>query len=131
MAFKEVSYTNSNSKQKHLVRYILRKLSEHDKCKYSVDFDELTIEHLCPQAKIGTDSWTEEVVGSLGNLILLDQVMNGKLETKDFHQKKTILTQNGYVLRDFIQQTDNWTPDQVSSHTEELAITSFKVIWKI
>jgi hypothetical protein len=131
VAFKEVSYTNSNSKQKHLVRYILRKISEHYICKYPVDFDDLTIEHLCPQVKIGTESWTEEVIGSLGNLIFLDEKMNGKLETKSFPSKKKMLTKNGYELPDFIQNTESWTPEIVNKHTEALAKVAYEEIWGI
>ena len=60
VAFREIGYTNSNSKQKQLVRYILRKLSEHYKYRYSCDFDELTIEHYFPPAIPGNPSWFRE-----------------------------------------------------------------------
>lgn len=65
VAFKEVTYTNSNSKQKNLVRYILRGFSGYYSYKYPVDFDDLTIEHIHPQSKIDNE-WSENIVGCLG-----------------------------------------------------------------
>lgn len=131
VAFKEVIYTNSNSKQKNLTRYILRKFSEHYAYKYPVDFDDLTIEHLCPQSMIDGKTWTEELVGSIGNLIFLDQKMNGKLDSKSFFEKKKELLKEGYVLPEFVQKTETWAPNQISEHTELMAEVAYKEIWKI
>jgi len=95
VAFREINYTNVNSKQKNLVRYILRKFSEYEKLGFNVDFDELTVEHIHPQSKIDT-MWTNEVVGSIGNLMCLDSVTNTKLNTKDFSKKKIYLDTQNY-----------------------------------
>jgi len=131
VAFREVVYTNSNSKQKNLVRYILEKFSLHYSYKYPVDFDELTIEHLCPQNKIGTDEWTESSIGCLGNLIFLDQKMNGKLDTKEFLEKKHILTEESYSLSNFIKDSNDWSPSKVFEHADSMAEVAYNEIWKI
>ena len=131
VAFKEVIYTNSNSKQKNLVRYILEKFSLHYSYKYPVDFDELTIEHLCPQDKIGQDDWKESSVGCLGNLIFLDQTMNGELDTKSFTDKKRILRDRGYSLSEFVAKSNDWTSDIVFEHADEMADVAYNEIWKI
>jgi hypothetical protein len=131
VAFKEVIYTNSNSKQKNLVRYVLRKFAEHHQCKYPVDFDDLTIEHLCPQSEIGKNGWSEEIVGCIGNLIFLDEKMNGKLDTKCFLDKKTVLLDDGYILPAFIHGTEVWSPETVTAHTEDMAETAYNEIWII
>jgi len=130
VAFKEVIYTNSNSKQKNLVRYILRKFAEHYSYKFPVDYDDLTIEHIHPQSKIG-GQWQEEIVGCLGNLLLLDEEMNGILDSKDFQDKKKALLEKGYTLPSFIQTISEWTPEAVIQHTDLLAETAYNQIWKI
>ncbi|QXR34393.1 DUF262 domain-containing HNH endonuclease family protein [Alcaligenes aquatilis] len=131
VAFKEVIYTNSSSKQKNLIRYILEKFSMHYSYKYPVDFDDLTIEHLSPQKNIGQGDWTEASVGCLGNLIFLDQEVNGGLDTKSFTEKKSILKEKGYSLPEFISDTDEWNPENVFKHAEEMAKVAYLEIWKI
>lgn len=130
VAFKEVAYTNVNSKQKNLVRYILRRFAEHYSYKYPVDYDDLTIEHIHPQSKID-EEWAKEIVGSLGNLIFLDHDMNGVLDSKSFEDKKGALLSKGYSLPSFIQAAGEWTPVSVIQHTESLAETAYNEIWKI
>ena len=131
VAFREVIYTNANSKQRNLVRYILEKFSLHYSYKYPVDFDELTIEHLCPQDKMGKDDWMESSVGCLGNLIFLDQKMNGELDAKNFAEKKRILGERGYSLSEFVTNSNDWTPDIVFEHADSMAEVAYNEIWKI
>lgn len=131
VAFREVQYTNTNSKYKNLVRYILEKFSIHHSYKYPVDFDDLTIEHIHPQAKIGKGEWDEESVGCIGNLIFLDQKMNGKLDQKSFEEKKQILIDNGYSLPEFVKNSEDWTPESVYENSEKMAEIAYNKIWKI
>lgn len=130
VSFREIYYTNSKSKQKNLVRYILRKVSEYYTYKYPVDFDDLTIEHIQPQSNVGED-WTEEVIGRLGNLILLDQEMNEKLGTKPFAKKLKMLKKKNYSIPDFLEPKSEWTPSYVDEHTDLMAELSYNRIWKI
>lgn len=130
VAFKEVNFTNTNSKQKNLVRYILRKFSEHHKYRYPVDYDELTIEHLHSQSDLNS-RWTLDIVGSLGNLIFVDEDTNGKLGTKPYKEKKKILSDSNYSLPTTIRNTDKLTPKLVIENTEYMAEIAYKKIWKI
>ncbi|MCD4718544.1 MAG: DUF262 domain-containing HNH endonuclease family protein [Desulfobacula sp.] len=130
VAFNEIYYTNSRSKQKKLVRYILRKLSEYYSYKYSVDFDDLTIEHVQPQSNID-EIWDEESIGKLGNLIFIDQEMNGKLGTKIFSEKMNLLKKEQYSIPEFLVAKTEWTPDDVNTHTDKMAEVAYKNIWKI
>jgi len=131
VAFKEIYYTNSNSKQKNLVRYILRKFSEHYLYKYPVDFDDLTIEHIHPQSKSNEAGWDENAVGRLGNLIFLDQKINGQLDTKTFKEKLSLLETQGYSVPSFLKGKTSWDVSDVESHTEEMAQVAYNNIWKI
>lgn len=131
VGYREVVFTNTSSKQKNLVRYILRKHSEYSKFKYPCDYDELTIEHLYPQSKIDNGKWTEGIVGSLGNLYFIDESSNGKLGTKSFPEKKKLLKKWGYSLPVSVSSARSWTPEKVIQHTEEMAKVAYNKIWKI
>ncbi len=130
VAFREISYTNSNSKQKNLVRYILRKFSEEKSYKYSCDYDELTIEHFHSQSRID-DEWTEEVVGSLGNMFFLEDGENVALGAKATSDKRAFLKKQGYSLPSMIANSRKWTPDLVREHTDQMAEDAWGKIWKI
>jgi len=129
VAFQEISYTNKNSKQKSLVRYILQKFSEHNSYKFPVDFDDLTIEHIAPQAMIGKNDWSEFDVGRIGNLIFLDEGMNGKLDKKEFKDKKTILKKNKYSVPDYVLEVNKWRPKDIIEHTRIMAEMAYNQIW--
>lgn len=131
IGFREIGFTNSSSKQKPLVRYILRKFADDAKFKFAVDNEELTIEHFAPQALIGDGVWGEQVVGELGNLFLLDPKMNGKLANKSFAEKKALLSAGGYSFPDAIRDSEEWTPESVREHTVAMAERAFNDIWKI
>lgn len=131
VAFREVIYTNSNSKQKNLVRYILEKFSVYYSFKYPVDFDDLTIEHLSPQSKIGTNPWTEASIGCLGNLIFIDQKTNGDLDAKEFNEKKKMLIDRDYSLDDTIINAGDWTPESIFNRADTMATVAYNHIWKI
>ncbi|WOJ98155.1 DUF262 domain-containing HNH endonuclease family protein [Congregibacter brevis] len=130
VAFSEITYTNSNSKQKNLVRYILRKFSEYYDYKYSCDYEELTVEHFYPQSKIDA-VWTDNVVGSLGNLFFLEEIHNGKIDTKSPPEKKKYLKKNECAVPKFIGKSRGWTPDLVKTHTELMAREAWQKVWKI
>jgi hypothetical protein len=129
--FPELIYTNKLSKQRTLVKYVLINIAKHDKVPFAADYDNLTIEHIVPQSRIGQDKWTEENVGQLGNLLLVTQELNLKLKDKDFGAKKVILQEDGYKLPNAISNAKTWTSDLIQERTKELAKLSFNTVWKI
>lgn len=130
-SFRQIGYTNSNSKQKNLVRYILRKFAVEGNYKFAVDFDELTIEHFEPQASVGTGEWTDETVGQLGNLFFLDPQMNGKLDTKPFAEKLRLLQVGNFSVPDPIAHASTWDTNAAAAHTDAMAEVAYNKIWKI
>lgn len=131
VGFEEILFTNSLTKQRNLVRYILQKIGRSRGYGYPVDWADLTIEHIYPQEKIDRAEWTSEVVGQLGNLIFVSEELNGKLSTKAFSAKQKILVASDESFPDYIQLQSKWSPDEVTSHTELLAEEAYGVIWKI
>lgn len=129
--FPEIVYTNGRTKQRGLVKYILATFMEQATTGVTPDFDAMTIEHLVSQDRIGSEGFTEAIVGQLGNLILVSGDMNGSLDNKPFKEKKQILKEKGYSLPSEIDSATDWTVDAIKNRTEEMAIKAYNVIWKI
>ena len=128
--FDQIHLTNSNTKQASLVRYILKGFASHQKLAFSDDAANLTIEHIYPQSKMD-GQWTPEVVGSLGNLILLTSADNGKIKNDDFSKKLiTLKSLTGSVPKDVLDAKD-WTIERVKQRTQQMAETAYNQIWNI
>ncbi|MDT4863369.1 hypothetical protein FQZ97_980710 [compost metagenome] len=131
VAFREIAYTNANSKQKNLVRYILRKVSEHQQYKYPTDYEELTVEHLHPQSLTDKDGWNELNVGQIGNLLFLDQKANGEMNVKSPKDKIAYLKKHKYSVPDELTEVEIWTPDLAQARTDMIAEIAYTKIWSI
>ncbi|WP_321394929.1 DUF262 domain-containing HNH endonuclease family protein [Emcibacter sp.] len=131
VGFRQIIFTNTNSKQKNLVRYILEKISTSKGYKYSVDYADLTIEHIIPQSQIDEAHNPEEIIGSLGNLIFVDQNLNGLLDKKPFNEKKTILNQNKESCPSYILEQESWTKTEVTTHLNKMAHDAYYDVWKL
>lgn len=129
--FPELIFTKQLSKQRALVRYVLLQFAKYDGLTLPGDYDDLTIEHLLPQEKIDDEEISNELVGQLGNLILVSAELNGKLENKSFVKKKEILLNEGYPLPQSIVDAKEWNADAIEQRTEELAIRAHREIWRI
>lgn len=128
--FEQIFFTKNYTKQSSLVRYTLQKLANHQNLAFSDDTANLTIEHVFPQAKIDAD-WTDDIVGSFGNLILLTKKDNSNLQDDDFSKKiQQLKTLIGSVPQDVVDAPD-WTKERVQSRTQALAETAYQEIWKI
>lgn len=128
--FLEVLFTDSLTKQRALVRYILSTIEKSKKSGQVVDWSKMTIEHLVPQCEIGNDL-PETVVGQLGNLILVSQEMNSALSNRPFPEKKRILKQAGFPLEKEIEAADRWGVEQIKARTERIALLAYNKLWKI
>ena len=91
----------------------------------------MTIEHLAPQNLIGTGSFSEEVIGQLGNLILVPSDLNTKLDDKPFKEKKKILQNAGVPLPSEFAKLTDLTPAAIQARTVNLAELAYQQVWKI
>ena len=95
-------------------------------------YDKLTIEHLIPQSKIKEKDFGYEVIGQLGNLILVSEDLNGKLKNKSVEQKIKILKEEGYDLFPEIYEFNNsWSSEVIIKRTHYLGNLAYDKIWKI
>ena len=129
--FPEIIFTDSQTKQRNLVRYILAGFQTHSVASVTIDFDGMTIEHLVPQSEIGSGGFTDEIVGQLGNLILVPSKLNEKLANKSFKEKNKILLSAGVPLPSEFATLNALTSAAIQKRTANLAELAFKQVWKI
>ena len=129
LQFRNLSYSVQN-RSNALLRYVLVKISEHERLQFDVEIDRLTIEHLHPKSSID-ENWSSEVVNSIGNLILLSDARNSILDDKPFAQKHTVLQSWGTGVPAFVLNHPEWSPDLVQKRTQTIAETAYMKIWSI
>ena len=130
--FPQIIYTENVTKRRDLVRYTLAGFSKVAKGRVPLDYDAMTIEHLVPQSAIGSDGYTDEIVGQIGNLILVSPELNVKLGDKPFRHKKRILEQTpGYEGLADIYAAAEWTPQDIEKRTLALAKEAYGATWRI
>lgn len=114
--FTELNYSTSESKQKRLVRYVLEKHYKSNASGHLPDFDLMTIEHVLPQSTATTES------ANIGNLVLVDEKLNGLLSNKSFELKKKILrgAEHVWIDPDVLDAT-LWNASAVSQRAESMA----------
>ncbi len=129
--FKEMKYSNDYTKQKKLVKYILRRVHEHLNEGVAADYEKMTIEHITPQGEYATGSIDHEHMAQLGNLILVPQDLNEKLGDKSFPEKRKILNECNVKLDDVIGSNSSWASPQIEQRTNWLAELCYNKIWEI
>ena len=129
--FKEIKYSNDYTKQKKLVKYILRRVHEYLNKGVAADYDRMTIEHITPQGEFATGSIDHGHMAQLGNLILVPEGLNEKLSDKAFSEKKKILNEHNVKLDDVLNSNSSWANQQIEQRTNWLANLCYNKIWKI
>ena len=73
----------------------------------------------------------DEVVGQIGNLMLVDDKTNEKLSTNDFAQKKKILSAAGYQIPEILKRAKTLDARAIRRNTKRISELSRDVIWKV
>ncbi len=123
LGFKGIICTDKYIKQKRLVRYILEKVhSNYYKDHAPVNYDEMTIEHILPQANIGLKyDLNEKVVGQIGNLLFVPQDINDELKNKKYEDKLKILKKHRYPLDERLKKEKEWDASTINRRTSFLS----------
>jgi len=129
--FPSIIFTDNQTKQRNLVRYILAGFQAHSVASVTIDFDGMTIEHLVPQSEISSGEFTEQIVGQVGNIILVPSKLNEKLANKSFKEKKKILRSAGVSLPPEFASLNHLTPTAIQKRTANLSEVAYKQVWKI
>lgn len=129
--FPGIIFTDRLTKQKNLVKYILTSLDRQSARAVSLDYSQMTIEHLASQNLIGSPDLDEALIGQLGNLILVSEELNGRLGSKPFKDKKRILMEDGYKLPPIIEEATDWGAKEIRDRTDQLAREAYSSVWKL
>ena len=106
--FLELKYSTKMTKQKGIVRYVLTKIYQANSSGLPIDPDLVTIEHLAPENPSKSTGLSDEMVASIGNLILINQKLNGELANKDFLEKVKILKRAKVWVDPVILNAKSW-----------------------
>ena len=128
--FKEIRYSDDYTKQKKLVKYILRRVHEHHNKGVAADYDRMTIEHIIPQDEFAAGLTDHEHMAQLGNLTLVPEGLNEKLGDKPFPEKKRILDEHNVKLDHVLNSNSTWADEQIELRTNWLADLCYNRIWR-
>ena len=130
--FRDVTFTNEQTKQKKLIQYILGEfeMSRHN----TMDFkpDQITLEHIKSQS-----SGTCREIGMIGNLLPLSKETNEKAGNKSIDDKIAVYETSEFKLtEEFIhvfhhEYGSNWNESTILDRTDRMAGEAYSSIWEI
>lgn len=131
LPFARLIYRSSFTRNRFLVRYVLTKLARHFGMPEEVDLSMLTIEHILPQSQ-GEETGDAFDVGAIGNLILINESINGKVSNKSFKDKMLHFTAaNNVYLDKSLKDAKKWEFEAIGKRGVTLAEIGYSKIWKI
>jgi hypothetical protein len=129
---REVYFASTQTKQRSLVRYLLRRFDEHWRAGQTpADYDQLTIEHIAPESHDTGWSVSDEKVGMIGNLILVTEDLNNRLGDRPFREKLAILKQAAVPMDEYLAQASSWGDAEIEARTELLAKTAYDDVFRL
>ncbi len=114
-------------------KYVLFRL-ENGRSKEQMDWDDIEIEHIMPQAL--SDTWKsdlgagwrdlhEKYIHTIGNLTLT--AYNQELGNKKFAKKREIYRKSRILMNRYIADTEKWTGDEIRRRAKLLAGEAVKL----
>lgn len=129
--FAELRFSSKMSKQRALVKYVLTKLYQANSTGLPIDHQKATMEHLAPQSPNGGPKLADDVVASIGNLILVDQTLNNKLANKTFAEKVKLLKDAKVWVDPVILKAKEWGAPEIEKRTKLLAKEAYDKVWAL
>jgi hypothetical protein len=123
--FKSLSYLSNKTKNKSIVKYSLSKLIGEEANGLIIDYDKMTIEHLIPEAEI-KKGVSEDVIGNIGNLLLIDGRTNSEdLANKKPEEKIKLLIDKGYPINLAFIESSSWDIANIQTRSGNIAKALF------
>jgi hypothetical protein len=129
--FSELGYSEQFTKQKKLVQYVLARFTSAAASGIAIDMEKMTIEHLASQNAKHPTALQANDIARIGNLLLVDNKLNGKLANKPFAEKKAALVKSNVPLDDLITAANDWQGPQIRKRTQQLAKLAYEKVWKV
>jgi uncharacterized protein with ParB-like and HNH nuclease domain len=129
--FSRIIYRSNYTRERPLARYVLTKLAKYFGMPEEFDVNLLTIEHIMPQSQ-GTETGDAFDVGAIGNLIFISDKLNGRLDNKNFADKKGFYTkENNVYTDDLLNEANTWDDEAIANRGVALAEIGYNKIWNI
>lgn len=128
--FSELQFLNKNTSNKKLIQYIFAKIERNLRSTNEFEPSDLSLEHIASQSEQGI---SDVIIGSIGNLLPMGEIINGNASTSAFSVKKTIYQRSNYfVVKDFLTQNpqNNWNEDLIRARTRALSEYAYDHIWQ-
>ncbi|MBD2000772.1 DUF262 domain-containing protein [Leptolyngbya sp. FACHB-541] len=126
VGFSSLIFTKNKTRHKKIIQYILSRFMGKNINGLPIDYKFVSIEHLLPQSR-----GDEEIVGSIGNLILVDKETNNvDLRDFDFLQKISILQSKKYPI-DADLLKSQWTEKEIKERTKSMSLKAYCELWNI
>lgn len=126
--FAELNYLSNKTRNKGVIKYILSKQLGEAISGLNINHHLLTIEHYIPESSL-KNGVSADIIGSIGNLILVDEAMNNNvLKNSAIEEKYKILNKNGYPLTQTYINNSSWGEQEVKERTEFIAKQLYEMI---
>jgi uncharacterized protein with ParB-like and HNH nuclease domain len=129
--FLELRYSTQLTKQKSLVRYILKRVYESKSPGLPIDSEQITIEHLAPENPSRSTGVSLKEVASIGNLILVNHDLNNQLANRDFADKVRILKGAKIWVDPVITSAKTWGAEEIEKRAKLLAKLAYEEVWPV
>ena len=129
--FLELWFTNGRTKDKKLIQYIFRTIEKSKRTTSELTTDMITLEHIRSQSDLSAIKF----VGTIGNLLPLDNRINNTAGTAVFSQKlEHFASSELKVVEEFVSDNsgvNNWTESKVNARSKSLSDYSYNYVWNI
>jgi hypothetical protein len=129
----ELNYSSLYTKEKALIKYILTKYDNHYSqllgTGTSINYDQMTIEHIHAE-KNAAKSIDITDIGKIGNLLLIEERLNGQLGNKPFHSKIPIYRKSNMYLDDEIKDASDWGKKEIVDRTTKIGEKLYDSVFK-
>ena len=128
--FRGLQFNSNYTRDRALVRYVLRKLSQHYGLAQEINPATYTIEHLKPDHEFFDEvEWA--AVGNIGNLLFVPENVNKALGVKQLPQKLRILEEHHVPMDPFLKGATTWGTQMIADRAVALAEVAHSKIWKV
>lgn len=128
--FKQLIYLSDQTRNRNIIKYVFTLLIEENNPALNLDYESLTIEHLVSQSTLkDTNTGKEQIVGGIGNLILVSTTINSNdLANKSIEDKMGILRSKQYpFLQNLLEYNFKGTDQEIENRLDKLSKKVYEI----
>lgn len=100
-----------------ITKYVVNKIASYYEGK-DIFEDDGSIEHILPES----NDINNNNNNNIGNLILLEQVLNGEADCLEYIDKITVYKKSSYKwIKEFVSSNTEWSDDKIQERSKKLS----------